>query len=129
MSAESQNVVVILTVGKSDNGKHATLAFSCGLAAIAMGHQAAIFLTGDGSVWGYKGSADGIRSQGFPPLDELIADYLGEGGRVIQCSVCHRTCSVGSPDSAQSAEQFPQVETGGFTAVIDLALNGTSITF
>ncbi len=129
VSSESQNVVVILTVGKSDNGKHATLAFSCGLAAIAMGHQAAIFLTGDGSVWGYKGSADGIRTQGFSPLEELIVDYLAEGGRLIQCSVCHRTCSAGSLESTQSIEQFPQVETGGFTAVIDLAMNGTSITF
>lgn len=127
--AESQNVVVVLTVGKSDNGKHATLAFSCGLASLAVGHNAVVFLTGDGSVWGYKGSAGGIRTQGFSPLDELISDYLAEGGRLIQCSVCHRTCSVGSPNDAQSIEQFPQVESGGFATIIDLAINGTCITF
>ncbi len=54
MTVEAQSAVVILTVGKADNGKNATLAFSCALSALAMGHNAAVFLTSDGAVWGYR---------------------------------------------------------------------------
>ena len=65
MSSKRKNVVVVLTVGKSDNGKNATLAFSCALSALAMGNEASVFLTSDGAVWGYQGSASGISVQGF----------------------------------------------------------------
>lgn len=126
---ETQNVVIILTVGKSDNGKNATLAFSCGLSALAMGHAAAVFLTSDGAVWGYRGSSVGITVQGFPPLSELIEQFLESGGRVILCSVCHRTCGSGGPTAEFVGEKLPQTEIGGFASIIEMGLNGMSVTF
>ncbi|MEZ6115728.1 MAG: DsrE family protein [Pirellulaceae bacterium] len=129
MSEDLKNVVVILTVGKSDGGKAATMAFSCGMSAIAMGHNAVVFLTSDGAVWGYQGSADGTQVQGFLPLRELISQYLEQGGRIILCSVCHRTCSVGSPDLPPVAEMVPETEIGGFATILELAMNGMSVTF
>ncbi|MCA8988842.1 MAG: DsrE family protein [Planctomycetaceae bacterium] len=129
MESHDRNVVVILTVGKADNGKHATLAFSCAFSALAMGHKASVFLTSDGAVWGYKGSAQGITVQGFPPLQDLINQYLDEGGRLILCSVCHRTCGMGSPDIQYAIEKLPQTEIGGFATILDLAADGVAITF
>lgn len=129
MAADARNVVVILTVGKADNGRNATLAFSCALSALAMGHRASVFLTSDGAVWGYRGSSKGISVQGFPPLSDLIEQYLGEGGRLILCSVCHRTCSTGNPDEQPVADKLPQTEVGGFATVLDLAMDGISVTF
>ncbi len=129
MSPKSQNVVVILKVGKSDNGKNATLAFSCALSALAMGQKPAVFLTSDGAVWGYKGSATGIVVQGFPPLAELIKQYLDDGGRLILCSVCHRTCSTGSPNDPATTEKLPETEIGGFATILELAMDGFSVTF
>lgn len=129
MEAIAKNVVLILTKGKSDNGKNATLAFSCAISALAMGNEAAVFLTSDGAVWGYSGSADGITVQGFPPLPELIDQYLEQGGRLILCSVCHRTCSSGSPDIPPSVQKLPQTEIGGFATILELAMDGTVITF
>lgn len=129
MSGASEHVVVMLTVGKSDNGKHATMAFSCGLSSLAMGRPTAIFLTSDGAVWGYRGSASGITVQGFPPLEELIESYLASGGRIILCSVCHRTCSIGGPAETSLSEKLPEIEIGGFATVLDLAIGGTTITF
>ncbi|TWT77742.1 hypothetical protein Pla123a_15380 [Posidoniimonas polymericola] len=129
MPQDAHNVVVILTVGKSDNGKNATLAFSCGLAATAVGHNAVVFLTSDGAVWGYSGSAQGIAVQGFPPLTELIDNYLAAGGRLIMCSVCRNTCITGGPDAPPAAEVLSEAEDGGFTTVIDLATDGTMVTF
>jgi predicted peroxiredoxin len=129
MPSSDRNVVVILTSGKSDNGKNATLAFSCGLSALALGHNAILFLTSDGAVWGYAGSATGISVQGFPALTELIEQFLQGGGRIILCSVCHRTCSSGGPLNPPASERLPQAEIGGFTTALDLAIDGITVTF
>ena len=129
MAEKAQNVVVILKVGKADNGKNATLAFSCALSALAMGQNPIVFLTSDGAVWGYKGSAKGIVVQGFPPLSELVDQYLQGGGRLILCSVCHRTCSSGSPDDPATVEKLPETEIGGFATILEHAMNGFSVSF
>ncbi len=129
MAVAAKNVVIIVTVGKADNGKNATMAFSCAMAAQALGHRVAVFLTSDGAVWGYRGSAHGIVVQGFPPLAELIKEFLDESGRLILCSVCHRTCGSGGPEEAASVEKLPQTEIGGFATIIDLATDGMAITF
>jgi predicted peroxiredoxin len=129
MAAAAKNVVIIVTVGKSDNGKQATMAFSCAMSAQALGHNVAIFLTSDGAVWGYRGSAQGIMVQGFPPLAELINQFLDEAGRLILCSVCHQTCGSGGPGDAPMVEKLPQAEIGGFATIIDLAVDGIALTF
>lgn len=129
MKALNEYVVVIVTVGKSDNGKLATLGFSCGLSAVSMGRPTAVFLTSDGAVWAFEGSAEGISVQGFPPLFELIRQYLQSGGRIILCSVCHRTCSSGCPNTPSQVAILPQIEMGGFATILDLAIGGTTITF
>ncbi|MCA9079009.1 MAG: DsrE family protein [Planctomycetaceae bacterium] len=128
MSAE-KNVVVMLTSGKSDNGKNATLAFSCALSSIALGQPTSVFLTSDGAVWGYHGSASGITVQGFPPLSDLIQQFLDAGGTLLLCSVCHRTCSSGGPDDDPHGRALGQTRIAGFATVVELALNGVCITF
>ncbi|MCC9658932.1 DsrE family protein [Rhodopirellula halodulae] len=125
----NERVVVTLTSGKEDNGKNATMAFSCGLASLSLGKPTTIFLTSDGAVWGYQGTAQGIAVQGFPPLSELIDQYLEAGGEVILCSVCHTTCSVGPPGGGPPVKKLPGIVIGGFTTVVDRAIGGTTISF
>lgn len=127
--APEPHVLVLLTVGKSDNGKSATMAFSCALSAVAMGRPATVFLTSDGSVWGYKGSADETRTQGFPELSDLIGQYLDAGGDVIICSVCHKTCSSGNPESNPTIEMLPGVTIGGWATIIERGVGGMTVTF
>lgn len=129
MSDPSSHVLVVLTVGKADNGKAATMAFSCGLSALAMGHPATIFLTSDGAVWGYRGSAEGTTLQAFPPLSELIASYIDGGGDLIICSVCHKTCNAGSPENRSGVEMLEGVRIGGFATIIERGMGGMSVTF
>ena len=129
MNNTLEKLLVLLTVGKADNGKHASLAFSCGLASLAMARPTSIFLTSDGAVWGYQGSAEGIVVQGFPPLSELIDRYLQSEGKIILCSVCHRTCSIGKPGDELPVEKLSQIQIGGFATVLDFAIGGTTITF
>ena len=94
-----------------------------------MGQSATVFLTSDGAVWGYQGSTVGISVQGFPNLEELLAQYLDGGGRLLLCSVCHRTCSTGGPDVAPATEMLPGTEIAGFATVLELAEGGVCITF
>ncbi|MCA9162673.1 MAG: DsrE family protein [Planctomycetales bacterium] len=128
MSAK-RSVVVVLTHGKSDNGKSATLAFSCAMSGLALGSEAVVFLTGDGAVWGYTGSAEQIVVQGFPPLSELIDEFAEAGGRLLLCSVCHRTCSAGSPHALPTDSMLSTVEIAGFTTLLEIADRGVCLTF
>ena len=48
--------LIILTTGKQDRGTRATLAFSWGRAALAMGQEVTMYLTMDGTVWAMRGS-------------------------------------------------------------------------
>ncbi len=127
--SEQDTTLIMLTVGKADNGKSATLAFSCALSAIALDCETAVFLTSDGSVWGYEGSASGIVAQGFPPLEGLIEDFLDSGGRLLLCSVCHKTCSSGGPDVEPSTPLLKGTSIAGFTTAVELASKGASFTF
>lgn len=129
MQKTNERVVIVLTSGKADNGKNATMAFSCGLASLAIGRATTVFLTSDGAVWGYQGSASGIAVQGFSPLSELIQQYLAAEGEILLCSVCHTTCSIGPPGGKVEIEKLPGIQIGGFTTVLDLAIGGTTMSF
>ncbi|MCA9269875.1 MAG: DsrE family protein [Planctomycetales bacterium] len=128
MSAK-ESVVVTLTTGKSDNGKMATIALSCALSALALESDTTLFLTSDGSVWGYEGSAKGIVVQGFPPLEDMLAEFLAGGGRLLMCSVCHKTCGVGGPEAHAARPLHPGASVAGFATVVELAKRGTTFTF
>jgi predicted peroxiredoxin len=128
MSDES-SFTVMLTTGKADHGKAATLGFSCAVASIAMGNETTVFLTGDGSVWGYQQNATGTSVQGFPPLDGLISDFLESGGEIYICSVCHRTCSIDGPNESRDDQLIEGVKIGGFTVAIEKAQRGPLVTF
>jgi len=120
-------VTIILTVGKSDNGKNATLAFAIGLSAVAMEQDTCIFLTGDAAVWGFEGTAEGIAMQGFSPLEELIGEYRTAGGRLLLCSICHRTCGTGHPPDHPTSQRLEGTELAGFATFLELASQGVCI--
>ena len=56
------DLLITITTGKQDRGSKATLAFSWGCAALAMGQSVCIYLSMDGTVWAAKGAmkTDGI---------------------------------------------------------------------
>lgn len=121
-------VVVVLTSGKADNGKQATLAFSCGMSALALGYEATVFLTSDAAIWGYDGTANGITVQGFPPLAELIDAFSQAGGQILLCSVCHQTCSIGN-SSILASQKRADTSIAGFATIIERSIGGSCITF
>lgn len=127
--AETEKILIILTEGKSDNGRKATLAFSMGLASLTMGLESTIFLTSAGAIWGYDQSAFGISVPGFIPLDELINQYIESGGKLQLCSTCHLTCGAGDPRKGPSVAKLSCVEISGMVSVVERAIGGTTFTF
>lgn len=127
--ATKSKMLIILTEGKADNGRKATLAFAMGLSAVAMDVEVCLFLTSDGAVWGYDKSAYGIVVPGFSPLDDLIDQYVNTGGKIMLCSTCHMTCGAGDPRTGPSVQKLECVEIAGMATVIEFALDASTVTF
>ena len=127
--SDTQKLLIVLTEGKADNGRKATVAFSMGLSALALGVDVAVFLTSDAAVWGYEQSAYGISVPGFLPLADLIDKFVETGGQLLLCSTCHMTCGAGDPRSAPSVQKLQGIEIAGMASVIEFAIGGTTMTF
>lgn len=87
MSDQSKTMIV-LTTGKHDRGTRATLAFSWGCAALAMGEIVSIYLTMDGTVWATRGATKGVEVNGFEPLQSYVEQFHQLGGNLLVCAPC-----------------------------------------
>ncbi|MDQ5768821.1 DsrE family protein [Thiothrix subterranea] len=123
-----RHYVVILATGNEDAGKRATLAFSTACSAMAMDMNPHVFLVGDGSFWAYEGHTHGIHAPGFPPLEELVSNYLELEGKLYICSACDQVCSL-LPDQDHLPIKRTGVEPRGLASVLHYTVNGASITF
>ena len=83
----SDKLIFNCTYGKADP-ERATLPFvAANIAAIA-GQEAVVLCTID-AVWlGTDGGTEGITQEGLPVLNELYADFVGNGGEVWLCGAC-----------------------------------------
>jgi len=88
MAMEPVQTMIVLTTGKQDRGTRATLAFSWGCAALAMGQRTAIYLTMDGTIWAAQGAERGVAVNGFEPLSEYLEQFLSLGGEILVCAPC-----------------------------------------
>lgn len=126
---ETRNYVVMLTSGKEDGGKRATIAFSAACSAVAMDMNPHVFLIGDGSYWAYEGHTQGIHTTGFPPLEELVEMYIELGGNLYVCSACDLVCSAQPDTNKHPPVKRAGVEPRGLASVLQYTVAGCSITF
>src|SRR5690554_5865427 len=96
----------ILSYGSygNDNPERATLTFVVGNTALAAEQEAVIFLTIEGVRLATQGYADDIQEEGFPPVKELIDQYVASGGTLIACSACCQPRGITEDDLIQGAE-------------------------
>ena len=82
------DLLIVLTTGKQDRGTRATLAFTWGCAALAMGQSVSMYLTMDGTVWAMRDATRGVTVDGFEPLANYVEQFLAMGGRLLACAPC-----------------------------------------
>ncbi|MGJ8663794.1 MAG: DsrE family protein, partial [Marinicella sp.] len=70
-----------------NNLEHATVKFILATTA-SKTHETAMFITSDATDMLVKGKADGLVSEGLEPIADLMAQYLGNGGKIWVCPVC-----------------------------------------
>ncbi|HET9345497.1 MAG TPA: DsrE family protein [Candidatus Limnocylindrales bacterium] len=71
-----------------DDPERATLPFIVANVAASADQEAIVLLTIDGVWLATKGYADGIHHPGMPPLSEVLASLLANGGEVWACGAC-----------------------------------------
>ncbi len=82
------DLLITLTTGKQDRGTRATLAFSWGCAALAMGQSVSIFMTMDGTIWAGKNAMKGVSVAGFDNLEEYLEQFIAMEGELLVCAPC-----------------------------------------
>jgi len=129
VSKEPVQTMIVLTTAKHDRGTRATLAFSWGCAALAMGQTVAIYLTMDGTVWATQGATRGVAVSGFEPLESYVDQFLALGGELLVCApCCEYYCSL---DDLQPGEKLREgISLVGLATVVSrIGANTKVITF
>ena len=75
------------TCGNQDP-ERATLPFIVANVAASADQEAIVLLTIDGVWLATKGYADDIHHEGMPPLREVLASLLANGGEIWACGAC-----------------------------------------
>jgi uncharacterized protein len=74
--------LLINLMSAKDNEDKAVGAFVVANAGLAAGQEVVIFLNVEGARLATPGYADGIKSEGFPPLKDLLASFMSKGGKI-----------------------------------------------
>jgi predicted peroxiredoxin len=90
-------LLLIVTHG-TDDSERATIPFVIGLTATISEVQPTIILQMEGAWIAKKGYAKLIKDPAFPPLEDLLKDYLSGGGRLMICGPCARKRDIKSDD-------------------------------
>lgn len=82
----SRLLINLTTAGEDPD--RTTIAFVVANAGVTAGQEVVIFLNVEAVRLAVSGYADSITSPGFPPLKELLASYIKNGGKLWICPPC-----------------------------------------
>ena len=85
--------------------------------ALAMGHDVLIWLTLEGVQLAREEAASTLIPKSFPPIQELINTFVGNGGKFGVCPPCAKTHNVTDDNLIDSAEWM------GAAAVVEANLD------
>lgn len=83
--------------------ERATVPFILACSAANRG-PARMFLTGDALNLVVTGKAAGLCADGYPPVADLIAEFVEKGGVIWVCKVCASAMGISAEDLIQGAE-------------------------
>ncbi len=115
----NQRILFNCTHGGEDP-ERATLPFVGANVAAAAGQQAVVVCTVEAVRLGTRGGADGIVSEGLPPLTDLIVELLENGGAVWLCGACTK------PRGISDADLAPGVTIVGAARIVEAIAGGAA---
>ena len=119
--------LIILSTGRSDSGKKATLAIQIGIGALAVGDEVNLYLAMDGACWAFAQCSAGACVPGDEPVAQYVQQYLELGGTILLCSRCAEgLCGDQCPAERDMLEG---VEFAGMATIAELADESTVYTF
>jgi uncharacterized protein len=99
----SKSLIFHCNHGKED-AERAILPFILGNVAVTANQQATVFLTIEGVRVATKGYAEQVVKEGFPPLNEIMATFLANGGKIWACGACTKPRGITQADFIDGAQ-------------------------
>lgn len=93
-----------------DDPERATLPFIVANVAASADQEAIVLLTIDGVWLATKGYADDIHHEGMPPLREVLASLLANGGEIWACGACTKPRGIGEEHLIDGARIISAVD-------------------
>jgi predicted peroxiredoxin len=86
-----------------DDAERSTLAFIVGNVAASADQEAAILLTIEGVWLAKRGCAEGVQKDGFPPLADVMQQFVANGGQIWACGTCAKPRGITEADLIDGA--------------------------
>lgn len=87
-----------------DDPERAALTFIVGNTAVVSDSETVVFLTAEGVRLATTGYAEGVNKEGFPPVRDLLQEYVNGGGTLIACAACCKPRGITEEDLIEGAE-------------------------
>ena len=113
----SELMIFNCTYGK-DNPERATLPFLAANIAATAGQKVAVVCTIEAAWLGTAGGTDGIHAEGLPPLAQIFAELVENGGEVWLCNACTK------PRGITEEHVVPGASIVGAARVVEEIVNG-----
>jgi predicted peroxiredoxin len=105
MSAEQAEKILYVGTCAGENPEKAAMPFVMANAAMAMDIQATVCLQGNGVYLAYKGYTEKMmRPGGFPPIQQLLKQFLELGGKLLVCVPCIKERNIEESELVDGAQ-------------------------
>ena len=81
-----------------EDAERATLPFVVANVSATADQDTTVFLTIEGVRLATKGYADAVQKEGFPPVGEVIRQFIANGGQVWACGACTKPRGITEAD-------------------------------
>ncbi|HMB72616.1 MAG TPA: DsrE family protein [Gammaproteobacteria bacterium] len=121
--SETKELVIVHSRGLDD--ERSSVAWSIANTAAASDMAVTVFLVAAGVDWARRGAADVAHlNPQDPPIGEMIANFLANGGRILVCPPCAKVRGYGEEDLIEA------VTIAGAPAMLQIVARGAgTLTF
>lgn len=116
--------IMIHNTNGNEDVERASLAFVLGNTALSSGQDTSILLSINGVYIPTNGYTEGLQAEGFPPLKELLDNFVSNGGKLLVCGACAKPRNIQADDLINAAELV-----GAATAIANMANGAQVISF